>query len=76
MLKNIQIELNQLPETYLRHWYELIHTFREKLSSQEGDAGPSQKTDSDWDALVEEVMKNRQQYNRQSMGKMESNFRN
>ena len=62
--KNILIELNQLPGAYLLHWYELIHTFREKLPVQESASMPSKEADFDWDAFVEVVMKNRSQRNR------------
>lgn len=70
LLKNIFIELNQLPEAYLQHWYELIHTFREKLPMQEGASTPSKEFD--WDAFVKEAMKNRSHDNRQRMKHMEA----
>lgn len=72
LLKNILIELNQLPEAYLRHWFELIHTFRERLPGQEGATVPAEEPDFDWDALVDEVMKSRRQSNRQRMSRMET----
>ncbi len=63
LLKNILIELNRLPVSYLPHWYDLIHTFRENLQVEEDISGSSTETDFDWDALVDEVMKNRQRNN-------------
>jgi hypothetical protein len=72
LLKNILVELSQLPEAYLQHWYELIHTFREKLPVQEGGATPAQAADFDWDTLVEEVMKSRTQSNRRRAKRMEA----
>ena len=72
LLKNILVELSQLPEAYLQHWYELIHTFREKLPVQEGTTGSPQDADFDWDALVEDVMKGRHQANRRRAKRMEA----
>lgn len=72
LLKNILIELDQLPEAYLRHWYELIHTFRERLPVEEGGDIPPREAAFDWDTLVDEVMKSRRQSNRQRMGRVET----
>jgi hypothetical protein len=72
LLKNILIELNQLPEAYLRHWYELIHTFRERLAVEEGSDAPLQEAAFNWTALVDEVMKSRRQSNQQRMNRMET----
>jgi hypothetical protein len=71
LLKNILVELSQLPEAYLQHWYELIHTFREKLPVQEDNAAPQQDADFDWDAFVEQTMKHRSQSNRRRAKRME-----
>lgn len=65
LLKNILIELSQLPETQVQHWYELIRSSRGNLSGDATGSVSSQETDFDWDALVEEVMENRQENNRQ-----------
>ncbi len=72
LLKNILVELNQLPEAYLRHWYELIHTFRERLPVQENTNAPSPIVNFDWDVLVNEVMQNRSQGNRQRVKRIEA----
>jgi hypothetical protein len=72
LLKNILIELNQLPEAYLRHWYELIHTFRERLAVEEGSDASLQEAAFNWDALVDEVMKSRRQSNQQRMNRMKT----
>ncbi len=67
LLKNILIELNQLHEAYLRHRFELIHTFRERLSVEERGDIPPQEAGFDWDVLVDEVMKSRRKNNCQRM---------
>ncbi len=71
LLKNILTELNQLPDSYLQHWYDLIHTFRKGLPVQRGNPDALKK-DFDWDALIEETMKNRQHSNDQIMTRMDS----
>lgn len=45
LLKSILIELNKLPEVYLQQWYELIHTFRERLPVDESGEVLSKETD-------------------------------
>jgi hypothetical protein len=72
LLKSILIELNKLPEVYLQQWYELIHTFRERLPVDESDEVTSKETDFDWDAIVNEVMTNRRQSNLQRMSRLET----
>lgn len=72
LLKNILIELNKLPEVYLQQWYELIHTFRERLPVDESGEVLSKETDFDWDAMVNEVMTNRRQSNLQRMNRLET----
>lgn len=68
LLKNILLELNQLPEVYLKHWFELIHTFCEWLPVQDEMPSAAKNEDFDWDALVDEVMDNRQQNNQKMIG--------
>ncbi len=72
LLKNILTELNQLPDSYLQHWYDLIHTFRKGLPTQKENPNTLKEEGFDWDALVEETMKNRQQSNDQIMTRMDS----
>jgi hypothetical protein len=72
LLKNIFIELNQLPEAYLQHWYELIHTFRERLPVEEGGDIPPQEAAFDWDTLVAEVKKSRRRNKPQRANRMET----
>lgn len=56
LLKKMLVELNDLPIAYLKHWYELIHTFRESLPVKEAPESPK----FDWDSLLDEVTKSRQ----------------
>lgn len=72
LLKNILIELSQLPETQVQHWYELIRSSRGNLSGDATASATPQETDFDWDALIEEVMENRQEHNRQRMSRVET----
>jgi|APTNR8051073442_1049403.scaffolds.fasta_scaffold03172_6 hypothetical protein len=72
LLKNILIELSQLPETQVQHWYELIRSSRGSLSGDATGSASPQETDFDWDAFVTEVMENRQENNRQRMSRIET----
>ena len=56
LLRKMLVELNDLPVAYLKHWYELIHTFRVSLPVKE----LSDSRAFDWDSLLDEVAKNRQ----------------
>ena len=56
LLRKMLVELNDLPVAYLKHWYELIHTFRVSLPVKELSDSPA----FDWDSLMDEVAKNRQ----------------
>lgn len=70
LLKNILIELSQLPEAQLQRWYELIRKSGEGLPDQ---ATPAPlEADFDWDGFVEEVMKNREENNRQRLERLET----
>ncbi len=62
LLRKMLVELNELPTEYLQHWYGLIHTFRTSLPVKE----LSDDTEFDWDALVGDVMKKRQQNNQKA----------
>ena len=55
LLKKMLVELNDLPIAYLKHWYELIHTFRVSLPVQESPESPV----FDWDSLMDDVTKTR-----------------
>lgn len=72
LLKNILMELSQLPETQVQHWYELIRNSRGNLSGDATGSASPQETDFDWDAFVSEVMENRQENNRQRMSRIET----
>ncbi|MEK7255061.1 MAG: hypothetical protein AAB316_09970 [Bacteroidota bacterium] len=72
LLKDILQELNQLPETYLRHWLELIHAFRERLANVNEPLPHSSEEPFDWDEMIDEIMANREQSNLRQFARMKT----
>jgi hypothetical protein len=62
LLKKMLLELNDLPVVYLKHWYELIHTFRQTLTTKE-PLDSQAMSDFDWDDFIEEVSNSRRSNN-------------
>jgi len=69
-IKEIVQDINDIPIVYLRTLYALIHTFKENILivenielQQNAKNKKNQTDDFDWDNLIDEIHRNRQQNN-------------
>ncbi|MBW8051861.1 MAG: hypothetical protein FVQ77_16285 [Cytophagales bacterium] len=66
LLKNILIELDNIPVNYLKNLYEIIHTFRIYVPQKQIDIDDEKEQYNDliWDELIDEIYQNREDNNK------------
>ena len=74
LLKNILIELDNIPENYLKNLYEIIHTFRIYIPQKQIDEEKKQNNDLIWDELIDEIYQNREDNNKRLNSKINNLF--
>jgi len=74
LLKNILIELDNIPENYLKNLYEIIHTFRIYIPKKQINEEEKQDNDLIWDELIDEIYQNRENNNKKLDSKINNLF--